>query len=66
MFLIAESKRMVNDLVREIRAISFLLPPPLLEEFGLSKALEWYVEGLQKRDGIKSNQSFQLIGPPST
>ena len=37
---------------QEIRTISYLLHPPLLDEVGFSSAAEWYVEGLAKRSGI--------------
>lgn len=37
---------------REIRTISYLLHPPLLEEIGLASALGWYVDGFSKRCGI--------------
>lgn len=38
---------------KEIRTISYLLHPPLLDEVGLSSAAQWYVEGFSKRSGIK-------------
>jgi two-component system, NarL family, sensor kinase len=38
--------------MREIRTASYLLHPPLLEESGLSAAVEWYVRGLAERSGI--------------
>jgi signal transduction histidine kinase len=36
----------------ELRAISHLLHPPLLDEAGLWTALEWYVEGFKQRTRI--------------
>jgi signal transduction histidine kinase len=47
-----DSKSLVNDLTQEIRTISYLLHPPLLDESGLSSALRWYVDGLNQRSGI--------------
>jgi len=44
-----ELARKVNE---EIRTLSYLLHPPLLDEFGLGSALKWYVEGFSKRSGI--------------
>jgi len=41
--------RKVNE---EIRTLSYLLHPPLLDEFGLGSALKWYVEGFSQRSGI--------------
>jgi PAS domain S-box-containing protein len=37
----------------EIRSVSHLLHPPLLEELGLRFALEEYVEGFRERSGIQ-------------
>jgi two-component system, NarL family, sensor kinase len=36
----------------EIRTISYLLHPPLLDETGLRSAISWYVEGFAERSGI--------------
>ena len=38
--------------LKEIRTLSYLLYPPLLDEPGLRSALQWYVEGFSKRSGI--------------
>jgi len=37
----------------EIRTLSYLLHPPMLDEAGLVPALKWYVEGFASRTGIK-------------
>jgi signal transduction histidine kinase len=37
----------------EIRTISHLLHPPLLDELGLGSAVRWYVEGFAHRSGIQ-------------
>lgn len=42
--------RQISD---ELRTISYLLHPPLLDELGLGSALRWYAEGFEKRSGIK-------------
>lgn len=39
--------------IHETRTISHLLHPPLLDEVGLSSAIQWYVEGFEGRSGIK-------------
>jgi len=36
----------------DIRTISYLLHPPMLDEVGLMPALEWYVSGFSERSGI--------------
>jgi PAS domain S-box-containing protein len=47
-----EVQSMVQQLNREIRTTSYLLHPPLLDESGLSSALNWYVQGLSERSSI--------------
>jgi two-component system, NarL family, sensor kinase len=37
----------------ELRTISYLLHPPLLEELGLGLTLQGYIEGFAKRTGIQ-------------
>jgi PAS domain S-box-containing protein len=43
----------VQQLHREMRTASYLLHPPLLDEAGLSSALDWYVQGLMERSGLE-------------
>jgi PAS domain S-box-containing protein len=50
--LVSESMEMANQCLRDIRTMSYLLHPPLLDEFGLISALHWYVEGFSERSGI--------------
>jgi PAS domain S-box-containing protein len=37
----------------EIRTLSYVLHPPILDEAGLVSALRWYVEGFARRTGIQ-------------
>jgi PAS domain S-box-containing protein len=39
--------------IKEVRTISYLLYPPMLEESGLESAIQWYLEGFSKRSGIQ-------------
>jgi len=39
--------------VKEVRTISYLLYPPMLQEMGLKSATSWYLDGFTKRSGIK-------------
>ena len=39
--------------VREVRTVSYLMHPPLLDEAGLGAALRWYVTGFTDRSGIE-------------
>ncbi len=50
---VKETERLVEQLQKEIRTTSYLLHPPLLEEAGLYSALNWYVEGLNKRSDVQ-------------
>lgn len=47
-----EVQSMVQQLNRDIRTTSYLLHPPLLDETGLSSALNWFVQGFRERSGI--------------
>ena len=50
---IRESRDIVSQIGEEIRTLSYILHPPLLDECGLSSAVHWYAEGFEKRSGIK-------------
>src|SRR6185437_13972380 len=54
---IGECSSLVEECVKEVRTISYLLYPPMLEEMGLKSAIPWYLEGFSKRSGIKTNFS---------
>jgi hypothetical protein len=43
---------LAEDISKEIRTISHLLHPPLLDEAGLSPALHSYIEGMRERSGL--------------
>jgi signal transduction histidine kinase len=49
---VEDNASLIEQLSTEIRTMSHLLHPPLLDEIGLSSALEWYVEGFAQRSGI--------------
>ena len=55
---VTDSAALVQDLSREVRTISHLLHPPLLDEAGLASALRWYVEGFAQRSKIKVDLEF--------
>jgi len=50
-----EGREIVKMIGEEIRTLSYLLHPPLLDESGLTSAVRWYAEGFQKRSGIQLN-----------
>ena len=49
---IRQSVELVEQLSKELRTVSYLLHPPLLDEVGLPAALRWYVEGYSERSKI--------------
>ena len=49
--------QLAQDSIREMRTISYLLYPPMLEEVGLQSAIGWYLEGFSQRSNIQT--SFQ-------
>jgi PAS domain S-box-containing protein len=53
--LLDESATLCEQSLQEIRTLSYLLHPPLLDQVGLVSALKWYVEGFTKRTGIEVN-----------
>jgi signal transduction histidine kinase len=53
--LVAESIAIVDEMNRQLRTMSYLLHPPLLDETGLQSALRWYTEGFAQRSGIEVN-----------
>jgi signal transduction histidine kinase len=50
---LTNSEAMVQEMSQEVRTISHLLHPPLLDEAGLSSAVRWYVDGFAQRSKIK-------------
>ena len=50
---LADSESLVHEMTSEVRTISHLLHPPLLDEAGLTSALRWYVDGFSLRSKIK-------------
>jgi len=49
----ADASELVDRAIKQVRTISHLLHPPLLDEVGLVSALRWYLEGLSERSGIE-------------
>jgi signal transduction histidine kinase len=52
---VTEAVEIIDRTMMQVRSLSHLLHPPLLDEGGLVCALKWYVEGLTKRSGIESS-----------
>ncbi len=48
-----EISNLIDHAIQQVRNISYLLHPPLLDEIGLPSALQFYLEGFTKRSGIE-------------
>ena len=48
-----DAQNLILQLNKEIRTTSYLLHPPLLDETGLSRAIDWYMQGLMERSGLE-------------
>ncbi|HXO45510.1 MAG TPA: MEDS domain-containing protein [Candidatus Cybelea sp.] len=51
---LVENAEIVRTIAAELRTLSYLLHPPLLEEMGLESALRWYVDGFSQRSNIRT------------
>jgi PAS domain S-box-containing protein len=51
---LSECSELTNDAIKEVRTISYLMYPPMLDEMGLKSAIPWYLEGFTQRSGIKT------------
>ncbi len=49
---LTDSDDLVREMSKEVRTISHLLHPPLLDEAGLSSALSWFTDGFAQRSRI--------------
>ena len=63
---LTECQTLCEQSLKEIRTLSYLLHPPMLDHAGLVPALQWYIEGFTKRSGIEvSLLAPEEIGPLS-
>lgn len=49
---VADTAALADQVISEIRTLSYLLHPPMLDEAGLASAVEWYVRGFSERSKI--------------
>ncbi|MGH9740321.1 MAG: ATP-binding protein [Candidatus Acidiferrales bacterium] len=52
--LLESAALLADGAVREVRTISYLLHPPMLDDAGLGPALRWYTTGFTERSGIRA------------
>jgi PAS domain S-box-containing protein len=51
--LLSGAKVFAQQSIQEVRNITYLLHPPLLDQLGLAEALKEYVKGFETRSGLK-------------
>ena len=51
--LLSECKALADKCIRDVRTLSYVLYPPVLDQAGLGDAIRDYVEGFAKRSGIQ-------------
>jgi signal transduction histidine kinase len=56
---VSEASDMIDRAIQQVRSMSYLLHPPLLDEGGLSSALRWLLEGMSERSGIETSLEVQ-------
>jgi PAS domain S-box-containing protein len=57
--ILTELRDTVEKCLTEMRTLSYLLHPPLLDELGLSSAVNWYTDGFAERSGIRVNLTIR-------
>jgi PAS domain S-box-containing protein len=48
-----ECRQLADDVTTDIRTLSYVLHPPLLDEAGLASAAQWFVDGFVRRSRIQ-------------
>lgn len=61
---VAQVSGMIDRMIQQVRNISYLLHPPLLDEVGLRSALGWFLEGLSKRGGMETSLETEPLDFP--
>ena len=57
-----ESMSLCDQVIKELRTLSYLLHPPFLDEVGLGPAVQWFVRGFVQRSGIEVEVLMEDIG----
>jgi len=58
---LAEAEDIIARCSADLRTLSHLLHPPLLEDLGLVSAVNWYISGFADRSGIEINAEISKL-----
>ena len=61
---VGRASQIIDRVIQQVRGISHLLHPPLLDEGGLASALHWFVDGVTERSGIVTSLELQPVNFP--
>jgi PAS domain S-box-containing protein len=50
--MLRESASLCDQVMQELRTLSYVLHPPFLDEAGLTPAIQWFVRGFIQRSGV--------------
>ena len=50
----AECRQLTDDALSQVRTLSHLMYPPLLQTLGLKSTIPWYVRGFEQRSGVQT------------
>ncbi|MBF9196959.1 sensor histidine kinase [Microvirga terrestris] len=59
-----ETLELAEQSLQEVRTLSYLLHPPLLDDTGLTAALSWLARGFSQRSGTQVDISIENNGEP--
>jgi signal transduction histidine kinase len=62
--VLVETLELAEQSLQEVRTLSYLLHPPLLDDVGLTAALSWLARGFSERSGIQVAISIENSGEP--
>jgi PAS domain S-box-containing protein len=64
--ILEETLKLAEQSLQEVRTLSYLLHPPLLDDVGLVAALSWLARGFSERSGIRVEVSIDDGAVPSS